>query len=65
MRLPDPEGEKIDNLEKRVNELEARLSDIERKERMKIFNDDDRTERGVRAHRRPGQDVCLRRNALR
>ena len=32
MRLPDPEGEKIDNLEKRVNELEARLSDIERKE---------------------------------
>jgi serine O-acetyltransferase len=26
MKLPDPEGEKIDNLEKRVSELEARLS---------------------------------------
>jgi BMFP domain-containing protein YqiC len=26
MKLPDPEGEKIDNLEKRVTELEARLS---------------------------------------
>src|SRR5512136_1822531 len=31
MRLPDPEGEKIDNLEKRVADLEARLSGIEGK----------------------------------
>jgi serine O-acetyltransferase len=29
MKLPDPEGEKIDNLEKRVSELEARLSGTE------------------------------------
>jgi serine O-acetyltransferase len=31
MKLPDPEGEKIDNLEKRVTELEARLSGTEGK----------------------------------
>ena len=31
MRLPDPEGEKIDNLEKKVSELEERLSKIEGK----------------------------------
>ncbi len=31
MKLPDPEGEKIDNLEKRVIDLEARLSGIEGK----------------------------------
>ena len=31
MKLPDPEGEKIDNLEKRLNELEARLSGLEGK----------------------------------
>ncbi len=31
MKLPDPEGEKIDNLEKRVSELEARLSAVEGK----------------------------------
>ena len=31
MKLPDPEGEKIDNLEKRVTDLEARLSGTEGK----------------------------------
>jgi serine O-acetyltransferase len=31
MKLPDPEGEKIDNLEKRVTELEARLPGTEGK----------------------------------
>lgn len=31
MRLPDPEGEKIENLEKRVTELEQHLSEIEEK----------------------------------
>jgi len=31
MKLPDPVGEKIDNLEKRVLELEQRLSEIEGK----------------------------------
>jgi serine O-acetyltransferase len=29
MRLPDPEGEKIDNLEKKISELEVRLSKFE------------------------------------
>jgi serine O-acetyltransferase len=31
MKLPDPEGEKIENLEKRLTELEARLSGFEGK----------------------------------
>jgi serine O-acetyltransferase len=31
MRLPDPEGEKIENLEKRISELEQRFSKIEEK----------------------------------
>lgn len=31
MRLPDPEGEKIDNLEKKVSEIEQRLSKFEGK----------------------------------
>jgi serine O-acetyltransferase len=31
MRLPDPEGEKIDNLEKKVTELEQRLNNFEGK----------------------------------
>jgi len=31
LKLPDPEGEKVDNLEKRVTDLEARLSGTEGK----------------------------------
>jgi serine O-acetyltransferase len=36
MRLPDPEGEKIDNLEKKVSELEVRLSKFEGKKNENI-----------------------------
>jgi len=31
MKLPDPEGEKIESLEKRISEIEARLAKTEGK----------------------------------